>query len=108
MFHTDKDTRKKIPLWESNHILPIEVCELSAHFRQIVGWSDTARDRIKCQEGLQYECFGGMVKVHHREESETSQRRESCTKEDYMAIEEAEEGDIELAEDESEAENSAR
>jgi hypothetical protein len=42
----DKQTGRRVPLWELNQSLPLETAELSAHFRQIVGWNEEVRRAV--------------------------------------------------------------
>jgi len=39
----DKEKGQRFKIWETENVLPLEVSELSAHFRQIVGWKETLR-----------------------------------------------------------------
>jgi hypothetical protein len=45
----DKQTGRKVPLWELNQSLPLETAELSAHFRQIVGWNEEVRRAVQVE-----------------------------------------------------------
>jgi hypothetical protein len=48
-----------VKLWESDFMLPFEVSELSAHFRQIVGWNETVKRFIQQQQQQQPRASSG-------------------------------------------------